>query len=205
MLSGELRAGQRIRERELAVQLGISTTPVKDALRRLEAESLIITLPRRGTFVTNFTFEAFREAVLIRGAIEGAIAHLAAVKVDETGERSLASCLQRMRAAVLAADTDGFLRENETFHETLLALADNVQLERIARSVRLYADVVRRQLLPQTGDFRSTLRDHKEIIDAVVAHEPTEAEAAMRRHVERGLRRFVAANREAKYERREGS
>ena len=94
IISGEIPSGALLNERQMAEQLGVSTTPLKEALRRLENEGLIVTEPRRGTRVT-FDAAQAEEMALARAALESMIARMAATRIDGRRDRDAAQCRRR--------------------------------------------------------------------------------------------------------------
>ena len=116
IVDGRLAAGSRISERGLATALGISAQPVREALRRLEQDGLVVTLPRRGTVVAEIGPERLAELGRIRAALEGVAAALAAERLSPADLATLRGILREMRSATAAADQDALDATNERRH-----------------------------------------------------------------------------------------
>ena len=106
IIAGELPAGTWLNERQMATELGVSTTPLKEALRRLESEGLVATEPRRGVRVT-FDAGQAEEMALARAALEGMIARMAAQRIDAEGTVRLGAIVDAMALATTGGDPAG--------------------------------------------------------------------------------------------------
>jgi DNA-binding GntR family transcriptional regulator len=186
---GQLAAGTKVSERGLAVQLGISAQPVREALRRLEADGMVLTTPRSGTVVAEFGPEKLAEMGRIRAGLEGAAAALAAERADDAALAAMEAQLAVMREATAAADTARLATANERFHALLHAAAGNGFLERSLTALRAYDHFNRVQALESTPqELPKALAEHEGIVAALRERDPDLAEARMRAHVLRSLR-----------------
>lgn len=184
ILDGSLPSDTRLNERDLARALAISTTPIKDALRRLEAEGLTTTLPRRGTFVTRFAPAARRELTLARAALEGVSARLAAERTTETaGRAALSQALADIRACTQRRDVTQLILANEQFHESIHALAGSDYIARLLQTLRVYDRHSRTKILAERDEMPRALAEHEKIAAAILAGASEKAEDAMRKHV----------------------
>lgn len=184
ILDGTLPTGKRLNERDLARSFAISTTPIKDALRRLEAEGLTTTMPRRGTFVTRFAPAARRELTLTRAALEGVSARLAAERTAQTDERAaLSKALATIRACTQRHDVEQLIFANERFHESIHALAGSDYIARLLQTLRVYDRHSRTKILAGRDEMPRALAEHEAIAAAILAGDPEAAETAMRKHV----------------------
>ena len=146
MSRGEIQPGAVINQDELAARLGVSRTPLRDALLQLEAEGFVAILPRRGVRVATLTVEAVRHMYEVVGALEGAAV---LSPFPSLGRRELAALRRlnrEMRTALLAEDFDRYYDANLAFHDVFLDRCGNVQLVRIVRRLkeRLYDWQLRR-------------------------------------------------------------
>jgi DNA-binding GntR family transcriptional regulator len=188
IVQGTLSAGSRISERSLASALGISAQPVREALRRLEQDGLVVTLPRRGTIVAEFGLERLAELGRIRAALEGVAAALAAERMTGEDLASLGEVVRGMRAATTAADTEALAELNERFHAILQGATGNMFLVRSLEALRAYDDLGRlRAIGSAPKDMPKALREHISILAALRARDPVLSEARMRAHVLRSL------------------
>lgn len=188
IVEGALPAGRRISERSLATELGISAQPVREALRRLEQDGMVVTLPRRGTVVAEVGPAQLAELGRIRAALEGVATAIAADRMDPGGIALLGDILRRMQTGTEAGDTDGLDEANEEFHALIHRATGNAFLIRSLASLRAYDDLGRHRAVGSTPrDLPKALKEHKGIVAALRRRDPALAEARMRQHILRSL------------------
>lgn len=188
IVDGSLAADSRISERSLAVSLGISAQPVRDALRRLEADGMVVTSPRRGTVVMVFSPERLEEAGLMRIALEGAAAALAARRATVTTIAALRDQLRTMQPSTIARDLTALAAANARFHDMVHAMTGNPMLIRSLGALRAHEYIGRvHTLRSSTYEPATALREHAGLVAAIRRRNPKLAETRMRAHVERSL------------------
>jgi len=183
---GELPPRGRLSERALSASLGVSTSPVKAALARLEAEGMVVTEPRRGTWVA-FAPEKLAEMGLIRAAVEGVAARLAAQRIGPADLAALGAVLAELDRATRALDTATLIAANERFHALILAAADNAFLANAVRALRGYYLMTRNRMRTARLEPLKAQAEHEAILAALAAHDGDAAEAAMRAHIVRSV------------------
>ncbi|MHA6731333.1 GntR family transcriptional regulator [Devosia sp. A369] len=191
ILSGRYAPQERLNERQLAEELGVSTTPLKEALRQLETEGLITTLPRRGVVVLYSRVWA-EEMILARAALESMIAHLAARRIDKPAAAEMAATVASMRVASAAADADRLVELNEIFHEQIHIASQCTYLARLIERQRFYDEGTRRIIHADPEERARALAEHGRIADAIVAGDSEVAERVMRDHVVRSGEHYLA-------------
>lgn len=169
ILTGSLRAGQRVLEYELAEQLGVSRTPLREALRQLETDGLVRLNARRGAIITGFSADELREEFQIRAALEGLVIKLAATHMSEEQLVEMRDALRQMETALRRSDDPSFLEHHRRFHLTLYAAA---------RAPRLYTMLV--NLMEMGERVRMAELGHEEL---------NEDELAQHRHLLERLER----------------
>lgn len=185
ILSGELARGQRLREEELALRAGVSRTPVREALRRLDAEGLVDFTPNRGARVTAWSEQELDDLYDARALLESHCARLAAgrITVDElAGLADLAAQMHRLtRKGPDAADELTAL--NGRFHRAIAKASRNAQLEAMVRGVMDVPLVYRtfQRYTPQR--LQASSFQHNELVEALRAEDADWAEALMRAHI----------------------
>ena len=183
ILSGELPPGTRLVEIHLGEQFGVSRTPVREALKRLTAEKLVLGDPVRGLVVHSPAPHEVSEVYLVREALESLAVRLAAQRITDDELRQLRVILQSMRDAVAKERTDLVVSANIAFHDVIYRAAGSATLWRLAREL---SDFVRRF---SSGAFSSperssaVLGEHEEILDALERHDPDAAAAASSKHL----------------------
>lgn len=188
IVQGMLPAGRKISERSLAVELGISAQPVREALRRLEQDGMVVTLPRRGTVVAEVGPAQLGELGRIRAALEGVASALAAERIPPEDLAALGAILRRMQAATAAADTEALDEANEEFHALIHRATGNLFLIRSLASLRAYDHLGRHRAVGSTPrDLPRALAEHRSILAALRKRDAALAEARMRHHILRSL------------------
>ena len=182
IIAGRLPSGERLNERALAQEMGISTTPLKEALRSLEAEGLVRTEPRRGIYVT-FNARQAEEMTLARAVLEGVIARQAARHAKTGTLAILESVLEPMRAALAARDIGRLIELNERFHDAIHDASGCDYLRRLQGGQRMYDHATRLIVLAEPGERERSVREHHAIFEAIRQHDEALAEATMRQHV----------------------
>lgn len=184
IISGRFVTGQKINERNLAEQFGVSTTPIKEALRQLETEGLVEALPRRGV-VVKFSSSWAEEMILARAALESMIAHLAAKRVDEEGRTEIKAVANRMREATASGDADGLITLNESFHDHIHRASQCGYLAKLIERQQFYDASIRRVIHLDPTERQKALDEHVAIAEAIAAGDADRAERTMRDHVVR--------------------
>ncbi len=182
IISGKLASGMRLNERQLAADLEISTSPLKEALRQLESEGLVRTEPRRGTFV-NFSPRQAEEMTLARAALESVIARQAARHGSEFYFGILREVIGKMRVAMEAADAGLLIGLNEAFHDAIHEASGCEYLRRLQNAQRLYDHAARVTVLAEEEVRRTSFFEHEAIMKAIVARDEDRAERLMREHI----------------------
>jgi DNA-binding GntR family transcriptional regulator len=181
--SGEVRWGEALREATLAARLGVSRTPVREALARLASEGLAEAQGRSFT-VPALTEDDLQDIYELRVLLEKEAVRQAAVRTDaDDGVRAIKRALEQAQAAHAGRNAEGFIAANRAFRAAWLSLVRN---RRLARTVELYADHVRALQFLTLGDAqrqKAVLRGMKDILRAIEKRDPDEAVAAMDRYL----------------------
>ncbi len=191
---GQLLPGDRLRETELAERLGVSRTPVREAIRQLEADGLVTHVPRLGASVRRLDYAEVMELYEMRAVLEGTAARLAAraaadIELDE---------LDAINAELAkAADAGEAFRLNRLFHEALLDAAKNRFLRNSMMSLQKALMILGPTTLAETDRFEGALEEHAALLAALRDRDGARAEQAMRAHIEASQRaRIVALRRD---------
>lgn len=194
ILSGALQPGERVKERDVAAQMGVSTTPVKEALRRLEQEGLVVAQPRRGAVVSTLARIPVDEIEEIRGSLESMAARLAADRMTDAEIERLRALVEEM------ADLTLEMREPETrledvavFHQLIREGSRNDFIIRFVDTLTPFERVHRPEYL-DPEEARRILHEHEGICGAIVDRDGVEAERLMAEHFRIGRFRLNAAD-----------
>lgn len=183
VVAGRLLPGAQIVEEHILRELGVSRTPVREALQRLEFEGLVEVRAHKGTFVSLLDDESLREIFEFREAIEGQAARLATQRIDDQTRLSLNELLERFRDGVERADPRAFHEADTRLHRTLVAACGN---RRIQRTIEILESQIARtrflSIIALTRMEKSS-SEHEAIIKAVIERDAAEAEEAMRHHI----------------------
>lgn len=193
LLRGEFVPGERLSELALVARLGVSRTPIRQALDRLSHEGLLEPSPSGGYTVREFTIADIWDAIEMRGILEGTAARLAAERLEDPAELSLLKDLQRQTDAVALHIQESFAQYmdlNEAYHAELVRLSKSPMLERTLRHLTALpfanpsAMVFARTKLPGATELLTLAQEeHHAIIEAIEHRQGTRAEALAREHV----------------------
>jgi DNA-binding GntR family transcriptional regulator len=193
ILSGRFQPGQRLIERELVEQLGVSRTPIREALRKLELEGLVITVPYKGPVVTLPTPEDARELYEVRAALEGQATALLAARAQPQDLEQLEAHVRAAEEAVRAGDVRAVLAANNAFHDELARRCGNSLLESLINNLRNRIILLRVESLSLPGRPPRSVAEHREVLGHVRAHDPEGARRSMEAHI---LRAWEAARQQ---------
>jgi DNA-binding GntR family transcriptional regulator len=192
IVGGELEPGRRLSENQLAELIGVSRTPVRDALARLRDERLVAIVPQLGTFVTFIDEDAVADAHFVREALEVGAVRIAAVKATDGAVTALRDNLVEQQRAVDADDAATFARLDDALHHLLCDLSGREVAWRLSERTRGQLDRVRLLSLPEAGYRGQMLAEHRAVVDAVAAHDADDAEARLRHHLRMVLSQLPA-------------
>lgn len=182
ILQGRFPPGSRLNEVALSELLGVSRTPVREALFRLGEEKLVEYIPHRGVFVRQMSREEAQESFQVRQALEGMAAMLAAEQAQPADCARLEDILVRMESGGLGQDVSQAIDANDDLHAAIAAIAGNELLARTAASLRAALRLLRASnWLKQRS--ATALVEHRQIVAAVQAGDPQSARALMEEHI----------------------
>lgn len=182
---GALKPRERIIEEELARRLSCSRGPVREALRRLERDGLIVNVPRRGTFIRDISAESIDVVFRIRGKLEGLCVRYMREHLTRQDEQALRDCLKRMKAAASGADNEQFLQADMRLHQTIWRLSRREQLYRTLNSVmNPFIFMVARAYSSQTP-ITERYKDHWNYVDMILTAPVSRVEQKVEQYFER--------------------
>ncbi len=194
ILSGKTRPGEQLNERQLADTLGMSRTPVRDALLMLEAEGLLVRQGRMGVQIKQMHIDEFLDALEVRALLEPAVSRMAAGKVDHAAldelERSLHSAIDMADATGCGMDRSQTRWIDDTLHNLISDSAGNAQLSAIVRNLRRKTQIFDLKTLPERAVV--TCREHLDIIAALRLGDGEKTAGAMALHLEQVRASIIA-------------
>ena len=187
ILSQAYPPGSKLNVEQLCRDLGVSRTPVWDAMRKLETEGLVSTVARHGVFVLNYGVDKVRDLFAVRGALEALAAGLAARRLGGDEPRALEATVTRLEEAAGQRDVEAYSRAAIAFHDLILAGAKNQVLSRLLDNVYAQILVLRLRSLYLPERLASSLSEHRAILAAVAAADAALAERLSRAHADHVL------------------
>lgn len=184
IITGQLLPGTRLMEISLAESMGVSRTPVREAIRKLQAEGLVIMNARRGAVVAPINKRDLKEILEIRKALESLACRLTARKVTEDSLIQLKDINNVMKNAVAEKDIGLIAAKDVEFHEMITDLADNRQLSRMLDQIKEHLYRYRREFIKELKDRRVLVSEHDKIIAALEAHNEKTAVRELEKHIE---------------------
>jgi DNA-binding GntR family transcriptional regulator len=189
---GEFKAGDRLNEAALAVRMGTSRGPIREAIRILAGTGLVTPVVNRGVFVRQVSRKEMLEIYDLRALVFGFAAETATCHVTDDHRRRFESLLERMDAAAGAGDSDLYYSLNLDFHELVLLLSDSERAHRLydgyVRELHLY----RRQNFNVPGNMTRSNVEHRQIYEAISAGDGARARRRAEQHIQAGRQRLLA-------------
>lgn len=188
IVSGELAAGENLKERDLCAELGLSRTPIREALRRLNAEGLVTARPRRSMIVAELSEKELREIFQLGSVLESFACRLAAKSANDADLEKLDSLLKSMDEILSspAGDIRKYADLDRAFHRTIVEMSGNQRLSILIEetvSVRILSQVYQKY---GHEDCLYSFKHHQYIYDAIKARDPEAAAKAMATHISGG-------------------
>lgn len=184
ILAGELSPGTKLNEAELAMTMGVSRGPVREAFRALEQAGLVHTQKNRGVFVRQVSLEEADDIYEVRAALEAHIGRLAAKRIVPEQLERLRNIVKRMHGAGRSRDADAYFPLNIEFHETLAEAAGNRALAANYRRVVNELNLYRRETLIRNGEIIPvSIQEHELIVGALAKGDAAAAERLLYDHV----------------------
>ena len=183
IMTGKLAEGDKVNEGELCETMGISKTPLREALRVLSVEGLIRLVPNRGAFVTKPTFEEIAEMFDVMSLLEGYCARAACEKMTPKDFTRLEKLHAKLEDNFERRDQEEYIRFNNRYHSLVQEIAGNRTLNQIVDGLRKKILLYRFQSLNLPARFECSIREHRNLLDAFRKRDQSRAEFLMRDHL----------------------
>ena len=183
ILTGSIKPGERLIETELAKNLGISKSPVREALKRLEGEGIVLLIPRKGYFVKEIDRKNIEDFFDVMSIIEPTAALLSLKKKSETVCREIDEILDKMDRCLRKEDYEPYRELSDRFHGLFYDFTENEWLVKISQMLRKQAYMLRSLSLDTKDRFSCSLEEHQAIADAYKRGDKRLLEKAVKNHV----------------------
>lgn len=166
ILSGKLKPGQRLMEIQYAEQLGVSRTPLREAMRKLELEGLVTIVPRRGAHVTVISRKDVEEVLEVRTVLDGLAAALALQHVTQMDMEAMEELLYQFEKSVAVHDLEAQIKTDEAFHEYIYMKSENERLVSMNHSIKDHIYRCRVLYLKDLSDTAQVVQEHRALLRA---------------------------------------
>lgn len=185
IISGELKPGERLMEVQLAEEMGVSRTPVREAIRKLELEGLVVMVPRKGAYVAGLSMKDAADVFEVRQSLEGLAAALAAERITDEEIEALERILLEINDAAEKNDLNLIIQKDAEFHNILFKASRNDKLVQIINKLKEQIDRFRIQSFENPGRLKKLVEEHKKIVEAISERNVEKAKKLAEEHIEK--------------------
>lgn len=183
ILRGELKPGERLMEIQLANKLGVSRTPIREAIRKLELEGLVLMIPRKGAEVAEITEKNLRDVLEVRCALEELAVQLACERIDRDKIGELHAASAHFRDILGSADITEIAEADEAFHDVIFKATENERLIQLLNNLREQMYRYRIEYLKKKECYPQLLEEHATIMKAIEEHDKERATQITGQHI----------------------
>jgi len=183
IISGRLKPGQRLLEKDIADGMQIGRNAVREAFRAMEKEGFVTIIPYKGAHVTLQSKEEIQQMFEVMGGLEGMCARLAIQKMTNTNFKEIESLHRNLEHHFKKNDPEKYLKTNWTFHTFIQKLAKNDVLDQVINGLRQKIFLYRKEQLFLPNRFKASMDEHRLIIKAFLKKDQNKAEQRMRQHL----------------------
>lgn len=193
IISGTLKPRERLMEIQMAEELGVSRTPIREALRKLELEGFIVMVPRKGAYVADFSFKDIADIFEIRAALEGLAASLAAERITDEELENMERLMVEKAEAISQNDIERIVDVDTKFHEAIYQASRNKRLWNIISNLREQIQRFRATSLAHPGRSKQSLEEHRSIVEAIQARDAQASRQVAQEHIENAENSMIDA------------
>ena len=183
ILTGELKPGERLMEIKLANKLGVSRTPIREAIRQLELDGLVIMVPRKGAQVAHITEKSMSDVMEVRLALDELTASLACARISDEDKEMLVKACHDFEDAVGSADLRKIASADVEFHDIILKAANNLRLSQIVNNLAEQMYRYRVEYLKDSSYHTKLAEEHEALTDAISRGDVDMAREVTRKHI----------------------
>ena len=183
ILRGDLVPGDRLMELQLAAKLGVSRTPIREAIRMLEQEGLAITIPRKGAIVAGMTEKDMQDVLEIREALEELSVQVACDKITEEEVARLRENMENFEDSLKSGDLKRMAEADVEFHDVIYQATDNLKLINMLNNLREQMYRYRVEYLKNPSNHEQLLREHEAIYRGIMEKDKDAVTEMIRKHI----------------------
>lgn len=184
ILRGELKPGERLMEIQLANKLGVSRTPIREAIRKLELEGLVLMIPRKGAEVAEITEKSLRDVLEVRRALEELAVELVCEKITDEQIQDLKGAAEDFKASLKERDITRIAEADVKFHDVIYIATDNQKLIQLLNNLREQMYRYRVEYLKRSDFHQQLIDEHEEIIETIESGQKDRAVQVVCQHVD---------------------
>ena len=184
ILRGELKPGERLMEIQLANKLGVSRTPIREAIRKLELEGLVLMIPRKGAEVADITEKSLRDVLEVRKALEELAVQLTCDKITKEQIRELEQAAEQFKKTLKSNDITEIAEADVRFHDIIYLATDNQKLILLLNNLIEQMYRYRIEYLKRADKYSQLLAEHEEIIRHIEKKQKKEAAEIVCKHID---------------------
>ncbi|MBI4963099.1 MAG: GntR family transcriptional regulator [Desulfomonile tiedjei] len=181
--TGLLKQGEKLVEKDLCLELGISRTPLREAYRLLSSEGLIDLVAHKGAYVARPSMREIRDMFEVMAILEGTCARLAAERMTDPDFKKVEKLHQRLEKHFEDEDHEKYLDVNHKYHTLIQEMTGNKAFNDVINTLRQKILLYRYRQLYQPDRFEASMNEHRELLNAFRRRDPVQAEELMRRHL----------------------
>lgn len=205
ILTGELKPGERLMEIHLANRLGVSRTPIREAIRKLELEGLVIMIPRRGAEVAQITEKSLKDVLEVRRALDALCVELACERITEKGKVKLREACSEFEKATKTGDVTAIAEADVALHDIIVEATGNARLIQLINNLSEQMYRYRFEYIKDVSRHDKLVEEHRMIYESIVGKDKEKAARAARLHIdnqEKSIIRQIRLERSQQEERK---
>ena len=184
ILRGELKPGERLMEIQLANKLGVSRTPIREAIRKLELAGLVLMIPRKGAEVAEITEKSLRDVLEVRRALEELAVELVCEKITDEQIQDLKDAAEEFKESLKDGDITRIAEADVKFHDVIYMATDNQKLIQLLNNLREQMYRYRVEYLKRSDFHQQLIDEHEEIIETIESGQKDRAVQVVCQHVD---------------------
>ncbi len=183
IIMGELKPGERLMEVHLADKMGVSRTPVREAIRKLELERLVRMIPRKGAHVAHLSAKDIMDVLEVRSSLDGLATSLSAERIKDTELKELENISRQFADYAGKGNLKGCIKKDIDFHDVIYRSSGNDRLIQIANNLREQVYRFRVIYMKDYSSYNDLIREHTDILTAISLRDPDRAKSAAQEHI----------------------